>query len=79
MLPLARRMLREKNFGAPHAALGHVGRFGTAEDIALLERWCDYWHADRGLHYWAMLAMAELRERCGYDLNGPIQKAAADR
>jgi HEAT repeat protein len=78
-VPLARRMLREKDFGSPQAALGHLGRFGTAEDLALLESWCDYWHADRAVHCWAMLAMGNLRERCGYDLNGPIRKVPTDR
>ena len=38
-----------------------------------------YWRADRDLHYWAMLAMVGLRERCSYDLNGPIRKAPAER
>lgn len=78
VVPLARRMLQEKDFGSPSAALGHLGRFGAPEDIALLAGWCDYWRADRALHYWAMQAIGELRERCGYDLNGPIRKAPAD-
>ena len=77
-VPLARRMLQEKDFGSPQAALGYLGSFGTAEDLPLLESWCDYWRADRAVHYWAMSAVAALRERCGYDLNGPIPKAPTD-
>jgi len=76
-LPLARRMLQEKDFGSPQAALGHLGQFGTAEDFALVAPWCDYWRADRSLQYWGMQAMCRMRERCGYNINGPIPKAPA--
>jgi HEAT repeat protein len=76
-LPLARRMLQEKDFGSPQAALGQLGQFGTAEDFALVAPWCDYWRADRTLQYWGMQAMCRMRERCGYNINGPIQKAPA--
>ena len=71
---LARRMLREENWGLKRPALIHLGNLGTAEDLALLRPYCDYWTADRTTHYWAIGAVAQIRDRCNYDVNGPIVK-----
>ncbi|MBL7224030.1 MAG: hypothetical protein ISS72_09260, partial [Candidatus Brocadiae bacterium] len=72
-LPVARRMLAEAGFSQKRLALEEIGRSGTANDIAVVRPYCDYWTADRRLHREAMSAAAALRERHRHDLNGPIQ------
>ena len=76
-LPLARRMLREKDFGLKVPALHLIGRRGTAEDIELVRPLCNYWTGDRQAHYAACTAAASLRDRHGYDLNGPIARGGS--
>ena len=67
-------MLAEENFGLKDPAISLIGRLGTAADIAVLLPFCDYWTADSAHHFWAMGAVSELRDRHGYDVNGPIAK-----
>lgn len=73
---LARRMVREDNFGERMLAMSHLGQFGTADDLPLLLPCCDYWKADRRNIYWATSAVVQIRERCIYDINGPIVRQA---
>jgi HEAT repeat protein len=74
-LELARRMIIEDDLGARRLALLHLSKFGAPDDLPLLLPLCDYWKADRTLHYWAMMAASSIRDRCGYDVNGPIKPA----
>ena len=74
---LAGRMLREDDFGVKREAMLHLGNVGTVDDLALLLPYCDYWKASRATHYWAMSAVASIRERYNYDVNGPVVKNAA--
>ncbi len=69
---IARRMLVEKDFGLKGPAMSHLGRYGSPEDLPLLLPFCDYWKADRTTQYWAMSAVASLRDRYHYDVSGPI-------
>lgn len=73
-LDLARRMLREDNFGLKQPALMHLSTCGNPEDLSLLLPYCDYWKSDRATHYWALNAVTNIRDRFNYDLNGPIVK-----
>lgn len=61
-LPLLRRMFRE-DLGDRTHAYQHLGRIGTREDLAMVLPLADHWTGDRVNHYWAMLAVAELRRR----------------
>lgn len=70
---LARRMLVEEDLGLKGPAMSNLGRYGAPEDLPLLLPFCNYWEADRTTQYWAMSAVASLRERYRYDINGPIQ------
>ena len=69
---LAIRVLNEKDFGWKPAAYQTLGKLGTTNDLSLLYRLSDFWTGDRTNHYWAMSAVSEIRERCRYDVNGPI-------
>jgi len=69
---LARRMLVEEDFGLKGPAMSNLGRYGTPEDLPLLLPFCDYWKADRTTQHLGMSAVASLRERYHYDINGPI-------
>ena len=73
-LGLARRMLREDDFGLKQSALMHFSTYGTPEDLPLLLPSCDYWKSDRATHPWALSAVTNIRDRFNYDLNGPIVK-----
>jgi HEAT repeat protein len=72
---LARRMLREDDFGVKDQAMTHLMNRGTVDDLALLLPYCDYWKADRSTHYWAMQAVNNIRDRYNYDVNGPVVKS----
>jgi HEAT repeat protein len=74
---LARRMLREEDFGHKRLAIEQIGRIGTPEDLELLRPYCDYWKVDRQLQHQAMRAAAALRTRHNHDLNGPIRPTAS--
>jgi len=76
---LARRMLREENWGLKRPALIQLGNLGTTDDLALLLPYCDYWKADRTTHYWAIGAVAQIRDRYNSDVNGPIVKRTPRR
>jgi hypothetical protein len=69
-------MLQEPDFGLKQSALLQLAQIGTAEDIPLLLPLGDYWKSDRTDHYWAIQALASIRDRCGYDVNGPIKKSS---
>ncbi len=53
--------------------MSNLGRYGAPADLPLLLPFCDYWRADRTTQYWAMSAVAGLRDRYHHDINGPIQ------
>lgn len=73
MLPLLRRMIRESDFGSKSDALLLMARYGTPDDLTTLVPLADFWTGDRGLHYWAKNAVAEIRRRYDYDIQGPIK------
>jgi HEAT repeat protein len=73
-LPLARRMLTEKDFGVQSSAALYLARHGTPDDLKMLIPRSDFWTGDRVNHYWLMSAITEIRRRHNYDLDGPIKK-----
>ena len=73
-MPLCRRILTEENFGSKGDVLFPMAHHGTVEDLALLEKVCNYWAGDRSLTTNGGSAMAEIRRRYHHDLNGPIKK-----
>ena len=77
-LALSRRMLSETDFGVPGMACMNLAHFGTPDDLKLLLPLCDYWTADRTTHSAAMSAVAEIRGRYGYDVNGPIKRTLGE-
>jgi HEAT repeat protein len=72
-LPLARRMLAEEGFGRRSAAALFLSNHGVPEDLETLIPLSDFWAGDRENHYWLQLAVSGIRQRHGYDLNGPIK------
>jgi hypothetical protein len=52
----------------------YLSRIGTPQDLEVLVPLSDFWTGDRANHYWLMSAIAEIRERYNYDLNGPITR-----
>ena len=72
-LPLLRRMLSDPAIGLRGTAAMYIGRIGDPSDLALLLPLADFWRGDRENHYWMMQAVAELRDRHGYDVNGKIR------
>ncbi len=72
MRPLLRRMLSEPNFGDREHAIFLLGYVGTPDDLPLLLPLADFWKGDRDLQSSAATASAEIRDRCDYDVNGPI-------
>jgi hypothetical protein len=71
MRPLLRRMIVETDFGVKSQALLWIGRVGQPEDLKTLIPIADFWTGDRANHYWAMLAVAEVRQRYHRDPHGP--------
>jgi HEAT repeat protein len=78
-LPLLRRMIKEDDFGLKFSAIAEIGHVGEPEDIDLLQPFTDYWKADRTTHYHAVSAVAEIRNRYDYDMNGPIEKKLVEK
>ena len=73
-LPLARRMFTETDFGCKTSAAHFLARYGTPEDLKWLIPLSDFWTGDRVNHDALMSAVSEIRQRHGYDLNGPINR-----
>lgn len=73
ILPVLRRMVRDKDAAVRSDALADLSRYGTADDLATLLPMADFWTGDRPNHYWAMQAVVEIWDRLGYDENGPIR------
>lgn len=74
MRPLLRRILTEPGLGDRRHALFLLGYVGTAEDLSLLLPFADFWKGERELQSSAIAAVVGVRERYGYDVNGPIAK-----
>jgi hypothetical protein len=72
-LGLSRQIVTQEAYGWKPAAYQAMSRFGSTNDFQLLESVSDYWTGDRTNHYWAMSALRSVRERCNYDLSGPIK------
>ncbi len=72
---LALRVTTQKGYGWKPAAYLTLGKVGIPNDLKLLLSLSDYWTGDRTNHYWAMSALQSVRERCNYDMNGPIKTA----
>jgi len=73
-LPELRRMVRRDDYGLKAEAIRKLRLIGTPEDLSVLLPLCDFWHGDRSLHSSAMAAVAAIRDRHNYDINGPISK-----
>jgi len=71
---LSRKVLTENDFGSKRPAYMALERFGTIDDLPLLGRLSDFWTGDRPNHYWALTALCSVRQRCKYDLAGPIDR-----
>lgn len=74
-LPVLRKIVQSQS-PARTNALAALGRMGTPDDLALLQPLSDFWSSDRLYHYWTMEAIASIRERHGYNVNGPISSHA---
>jgi len=55
------------------AAAQFLTAHGVPEDLEILVPLSDFWTGDRENHYWLQSAVAAIRRRHGYDLNGPIE------
>lgn len=77
-LATAQRMLSGEDFGLVGPACSILSQLGTPEDLKLLLPLCDYWTADRKTHHLATSAVAMIRGRHGYDINGPIDASAGE-
>jgi HEAT repeat protein len=71
-LDVARQMLPREDSLVRRTIISHLGRFGTLGDLELLLPWGNYWTADRSTHNDAVTAIARIRGRHNYDVNGPI-------
>ena len=69
-LPTLRKIVKSKS-PAKTNALAALARMGTPEDLVLLIPLSDYWTGDRLYHYWVMEAIASIRQRYRYSVNGP--------
>ena len=67
--PLLRRMVVEADFGSKGEAISALGRVGTPEDLPLLLPLLDYWTNASGVHYWAMSAVTNIRDRFDLDID----------
>ncbi|MDQ2798226.1 MAG: HEAT repeat domain-containing protein [Armatimonadota bacterium] len=72
ILSLLRRLLPQ-NDALRSDVLLLLSRYGTPDDLAALIPLADFWTGDRANHYWAMTAVAEIRDRCRWDIHGPIR------
>jgi len=73
-LPLARSLITGSDNDVKASALNYIGRVGTPEDLGLLVPLSDFWTAERTLHYWMISAIADLRDRHNFDINGPVKR-----
>ncbi len=71
-LPILRQIIRSAKSPAKTNALSAMSRLGTPDDLPLLITLNDYWKGDRHYHYWTMDAVASIRQRHNYNVNGPI-------
>lgn len=71
---LLRYILVEPNLGDKDHAIFMLGYIGTPDDLPLLIPLADFWKNDRTLQQRAVDAIAAIRNRGNYDINGPIQK-----
>lgn len=71
ILPLLRRLLPQ-NDALRSDVLLLLSRYGTPDDLVAFLPLADFWTGDRANHYWAMDAVAEIRDRHHWDINGPI-------
>ncbi|MBS1954595.1 MAG: HEAT repeat domain-containing protein [Cyanobacteria bacterium SZAS-4] len=70
-LPALRKIIKSKS-PARTNALSAMARLGKPDDLAVLIPLSDYWTGDRLYHYWTMEAIASIRQRFRYNVNGPI-------
>ena len=70
-LPTMRKILNS-NSPARTNALQAMARLGSPDDLTVLIPLSDYWTADRLYHYWTMEAVASIRQRFRYNVNGPM-------
>lgn len=70
-LPTMRKILKS-NSPARTNALQAMARLGSPDDLPILIPLSDYWTADRLYHYWTMEAIASIRQRFRYNVNGPM-------
>jgi hypothetical protein len=73
IMPFFRQLAKERTADLPASFWNCFQYYGTANDIALLSSIDDYWKY--GMRYWGS-ALAEMREKNGYDLNGPIKRTS---
>ncbi len=71
-LPVLRQIIGSAKSPAKTNALSAMWRLGTPDDLPLLITLNDYWKGDRHYHYWTMDAVASIRQRHNYNVNGPI-------
>ena len=74
MLPVLRKLIAAKDSRVRSQACIYLGQVGTPADIERLAPLADFWKGDRSVHYAAVGALGNLRERYGCDVSGPITK-----
>lgn len=62
-IPIARQIVKSKQFHWKTSALLALSRYGTQKDLEYLVPLADYWTGDRTNHYWAMQAITGIRDR----------------
>jgi hypothetical protein len=72
ILPFMRQLVKDRLINLPIEVWDCFSAIGTADDIVLLSSHDDYWKFGR--NHWLRSALASMRDKFGYNLNGPIEK-----
>jgi len=74
LLPFLRQLVKNNSSVGSSQPWMCIEQYGSVEDIALLTPYTDYWKYGPGRLYWPRSALAQLRQKYGYDITGPIRK-----
>jgi HEAT repeat protein len=72
ILPFMRQLAKDRTIALPIEVWDCFSAIGTADDIVLLSSRDDYWRFGR--NHFLRSALASMRDKFGYNLNGPIEK-----
>jgi hypothetical protein len=71
-MPFIRQLVKDRTAELPSSIWACFQNYGTKDDIFILTSLDNYWKF--GPNYHLRSVLAEMREKYGYDLNGPIKK-----